>query len=51
MDENCYVALAGIDLSAAFDVDDVELLIKRLMLTLNIFETVVRTYHKPKTFL
>ena len=26
MDDNCYVGLAGIDLSAAFDVVDVELL-------------------------
>ena len=32
LDEDCYVALAGIDLSAAFDVVDVELLIKRLTL-------------------
>ena len=30
LDDDCYVALAGIDLSAAFDVVDVELLIKRL---------------------
>ena len=30
LDSDCYVALAGIDLSAAFDVVDVELLIKRL---------------------
>ena len=30
MDNDCYIALAGIDLSAAFDVVDVELLIKRL---------------------
>ena len=30
MDDNCYVALAGIDLSAAFDVVDIKLLIKRL---------------------
>ena len=32
MDDDCYVALAGIDLSAAFDVVDVKLLIKRLTL-------------------
>ena len=30
MDDNCYVALVSIDLSAAFDVVDVELLIERL---------------------
>ena len=30
LDDDHYVALAGIDLSAAFDVVDVELLIKRL---------------------
>ena len=30
LDDDCYVALTGIDLSAAFDVVDVELLIKRL---------------------
>ena len=30
LDDDCYVALAGIDLSAAFDVVDVELLIKRV---------------------
>ena len=30
MDDDCYVALAGIDLSVAFDIVDVELLIKRL---------------------
>ena len=30
MDDDCYVALAGIDLSAAFDVVDVELLVKQL---------------------
>ena len=30
LDDDCYVALAGIDLSAAFDVVDIELLIKRL---------------------
>ena len=30
LDDDCYVALAGIDLSAAFDVVDVKLLIKRL---------------------
>ena len=30
LDEDCYVALASIDLSAAFDVVDVGLLIKRL---------------------
>ena len=29
MDNDCFVALAGIDLNAAFDVVDVELLIKR----------------------
>ena len=32
MDDDCYVALAAIDLSAAFDVVDVELLIKRLVI-------------------
>ena len=31
MDNDCYVAMAGIDLSAAFDVADVELLIKQLI--------------------
>ena len=30
LDDDCYVALAGIDLSGAFDVVDVKLLIKRL---------------------
>ena len=30
MDNDCYIALAGIDLSAAFDVVDIELLIKQL---------------------
>ena len=30
LDDDCYVALASIDLSAAFDVVDVGLLIKRL---------------------
>ena len=30
LDSDCYVALARIDLSAAYDVVDVELLIKRL---------------------
>ena len=30
LDDNCFVALAGIDLSAAFDVVDIELLIRRL---------------------
>ena len=28
MDDDCYVALAGMDLSAAFDIVDVKLLIK-----------------------
>ena len=32
MDNDCYVALAGIDLSAAVDVVDIELLIKRLII-------------------
>ena len=32
LDDNCYVAMAGIDLSAAFDVVDVKLLIKRLVI-------------------
>ena len=32
LDDNCYVAMAGIDFSAAFDVVDVELLIKRLVI-------------------
>ena len=32
MNDDFYVALAGIDLSAAFDVVDVELLIKRILL-------------------
>ena len=32
LDDDCYVALAGIDLSAAFDVVDIELLIKRLII-------------------
>ena len=30
MDNDCYVALTGIDLSAAFDIVGVKLLIKRL---------------------
>ena len=30
LEDNCYVALARIDLSAAFDIVDIELLIKRL---------------------
>ena len=32
LDDDCYVALASIDLSAAFDVVDVGLLIKRLVI-------------------
>ena len=30
LDNDCYVALAGIDLSAAFDVVDIDPLVKRL---------------------
>ena len=30
LDDDCYVALAGIDLSSAFDIVDVDLLIKCL---------------------
>ena len=30
LDNDCYVALTGIDFSAAFDIVDIELLIKRL---------------------
>ena len=30
LDDNCFVAMAGIDLSAAFDVLDINLLMKRL---------------------
>ena len=44
MDNNCYVALAGIDLSVAFDVVDVELLIKRLVI-LGLDRELANMYH------